>query len=78
MRFRQRLERALREVAPSPRCRECSSRPETWVVWPDDPMAELGSTPCPDCGWHPVVISVVYADPPLRPEHLPGGWQWLG
>lgn len=76
MTFRQRLERVLREIPPSARCRECSSRPETWVCWPGDPLAELGRAPCPDCGWSPVVIHVVYADPPQQSEQLPGGWQW--
>lgn len=78
MRFRQRLERALRDVPASPRCRECASRPETWVVWPGDPLAVVGRAPCPDCGWAPVVIQVVYADPPQSPENLPGGWEWQG
>lgn len=76
MGFRRRLERVLRDVPTSSRCRECSSRPETWIVWPGDPMAEIGRAPCPDCGWSPVVVTVVYAEPPTAPEDLDGGWSW--
>lgn len=76
------LERRLRALETGhaerlARCEHCARRPDCFICWPGDPVAERASLRCIGCGWVPTLIEVLYHESPLQPADLPRGPTWL-